>query len=167
MTEPTTPIFPEILLKKRCSVCREVKSLEEFVKARQKRDGYTGRCKACKSKKDRANYTTEKGRRGWLRQKFGITPEDYDQMLADQGGRCAICGREDSKSILNPNKPAAHKSIHRLHVDHDHETGQVRALLCGTCNRGIGMFLDNADLVYAAATYLRSWELKRIMEEAS
>lgn len=61
-------------------------------------------------------------------------------MLVGQGCRCAICG-----------SPRGARS---LHVDHDHTTGKVRALLCGNCNKGIGNFQEDPDLLLAAAMYV-------------
>lgn len=66
-------------------------------------------------------------------------------MLSQQGGVCAICG-----SGPDGQGPSGQT----LNVDHDHATGKVRGLLCRTCNRGIGLFYDDADRVMAAAAYL-------------
>lgn len=72
---------------------------------------------------------------------YGISLADYEQMLVEQDGRCAICGQ--------PPKDR------RLAVDHDHETGRVRGLLCyGHCNRAIGLLRDNPELLRRAAEYL-------------
>jgi hypothetical protein len=81
-------------------------------------------------------------RRAHLRAKYGLTPADYDRMLAGQGGGCAICGElaADGQS---------------LHVDHCHDTGRVRGLLCFNCNAGLGMFDHDGARLDAAATYLR------------
>jgi len=76
-----------------------------------------------------------------LRKTFGLTGAAYAIMLADQGGRCAICRRE----------PRAGSS---LHVDHDHGTGTVRGLLCFRCNGGLGQFKDDADRLRLAADYV-------------
>ena len=90
---------------------------------------------------ERATYL----RRRWmLREKYGITPEQYDEMLAAQGGGCAICGRTES---------GRSQSGHLL-VDHDAQTGQVRGLLCHPCNVSLGHFRDDPDLLVAAAMYL-------------
>lgn len=72
---------------------------------------------------------------------YGITPERYDEMLAEQGGGCAICG-------------GTNESGRALAVDHNHITGVVRGLLCDRHNVGIGMFRDDVDDVLAAASYL-------------
>jgi hypothetical protein len=82
-----------------------------------------------------------------FRRLFGITHEDYDRMLMDQHGRCLICGATESK--------ISHALV-PLVVDHDHGTGRVRGLLCGSCNAGLGMFADDPDRLVAAAAYLLS-----------
>ncbi len=78
--------------------------------------------------------------RGYL---YGITPERYAEMLAEQGNACAIC-----RSTEWPGKG------NRPQVDHDHDTGAVRGLLCSNCNHGLGQFRDNLDLLRAAIAYL-------------
>jgi hypothetical protein len=80
-------------------------------------------------------------RRGTLRRKFGITPERYEELLEAQGGVCAIC-----------QKPCS--SGRRLAVDHDHEAGIVRGLLCRRCNTAIGLLGDDAVSLLRAAGYL-------------
>ena len=75
-----------------------------------------------------------------LKRSYGISVEDYDRMLEKQGGKCAICGEVDDH--------------HSLAVDHCHETGAVRGLLCSLCNRGLGLFKDRADLLTAAIKHL-------------
>lgn len=72
--------------------------------------------------------------------RFGLTPEQYDAMLAEQGGVCAICQRPDADR--------------RLAVDHDHATGRVRGLLCKSCNKALGAFRDSTDLLLRAVEYL-------------
>jgi hypothetical protein len=79
-----------------------------------------------------------------LRRSFGITVADYNAMLEEQGGGCAICGRQD-----------ASQAKRRLHVDHDHATGAIRGLLCHGCNVGLGSFRDDPARLERAAEYLR------------
>src|SRR5207253_2176895 len=69
-------------------------------------------------------------RRSHLKRTFGLTIEQYESMLAAQGGGCAICGRPPREDIS-------------LHVDHDHETGRVRGLLCFDCNATLGKAADD------------------------
>jgi hypothetical protein len=77
-----------------------------------------------------------------LRKSFGLSVEDYDALLASQGGVCAICGK-------HPNDAPK-----RFHVDHDHATGAVRGILCHTCNQGLGQFKDDVARMRAAVAYL-------------
>lgn len=77
-----------------------------------------------------------------VRHVYGITLEQYHQMLADQNYRCAICGQEDEVEGR------------KLAIDHCHTTGKVRGLLCGKCNRGLGLFYDNSKLLQNAISYL-------------
>lgn len=77
--------------------------------------------------------------------KYGLTEAEYDKLLIDQGGRCAICGQEPR---------GGRTASARLHVDHCHDTGTVRALLCTRCNQGLGYFKDDPALLRAAADYI-------------
>lgn len=77
-------------------------------------------------------------RRAHLKSKFGITPTDYDRMLVEQSGGCAICG-----------KPPTSR---RLHVDHDHDTGKVRGLLCTRCNTSLGWLESHGEKAGAYLT---------------
>jgi hypothetical protein len=83
----------------------------------------------------------ETNRRSYLKRKYGVTPEWYDEQLAAQGGGCAICGRPPRDDIS-------------LHVDHDHATGALRRLLCFLCNNLLGDAADDAGRLRAAADYL-------------
>jgi hypothetical protein len=87
--------------------------------------------------------TYEISRRYNLKKKFGMTTGDYDEMLAKQDFRCAICGDKDPKTQSGV-----------FTVDHNHDTMEVRGLLCNLCNRAIGLLSDDAYLAYAAARYL-------------
>lgn len=81
-----------------------------------------------------------------LEKAYGLTEADYELMLRDQGGKCLICGIEQSLTRNN-----------RLNVDHDHSSGKVRGLLCGRCNTGLGMFGDSTVRVERALAYLEYW----------
>ncbi len=88
--------------------------------------------------------------------KYGLTLAEYDRMEAEQDGRCYICGEREV--VQRKPKGGRPNTIAHLSVDHDHETGQVRRLLCNRCNRAIGLFRDNPHLLEKAATYLRSFQ---------
>lgn len=91
-----------------------------------------------------SNYTGLDRRDVIIRNQYGITLEDYNNMLEAQGYKCAICGNEDEVEGR------------RLAIDHCHTTGKVRGLLCGKCNRGLGLFYDNFTLLQNAIEYLKN-----------
>ena len=82
---------------------------------------------------------------GHLSGDYGITLEKYNEIFEKQGGKCAICGSENSGS----------KTTKYFFVDHDHSTGKVRGLLCCKCNFGIGQFNDDIELLKNAIKYLK------------
>lgn len=83
-------------------------------------------------------------RRAWqLRTRYGMTVEQFDEMLAAQDARCKICRSED---------PKGHG---RWHVDHCHTTGKVRGILCSDCNTALGLVCDSPTTLVRAAHYLR------------
>jgi len=97
----------------------------------------------CYTKEDRAAYE-----RAWrYLRRFGITMEQYEAMLKAQDDRCAICGNAEKTN-------GKHGEPMELAVDHNHATKAVRGLLCNSCNKGIGHFNDDPDLLRAAIAYL-------------
>ena len=80
---------------------------------------------------------------------FGITEEDYEVILEQQRGVCAICGDGPNAHWVRSQKNKV------LAVDHDHKTGKIRGLLCAKCNAGLGAFLDNPKLLRKAVKYLK------------
>ena len=86
------------------------------------------------------NATVQRDRN--LRNKYGISLDEWEKQFAEQGEVCAICGID---------YPAGAKG---WSTDHDHETGQFRGILCVRCNRGLGSFLDSPSALRAAADYL-------------
>lgn len=102
-------------------------------------------CQPCADKEARQKRPTrpqnEDRYRDWrYRRAYGISLEQYNEMLEAQDGRCAVC--------------AEPPSIQRLHVDHDHRTGRVRGLLCMPCNRAIGNLKDDPERVKRLLEYL-------------
>ena len=84
-----------------------------------------------------------------LKFNYGITVVEYEKMLADQGGVCAVCGREETQRHNRTGRPR------RLAVDHDHETGEVRGLLCAPCNQTIGLMDESPERLKAVIQYLQ------------
>lgn len=156
---------------KTCTKCQVSKPLERFsTRPTTKRIVHRGKCKDCvssesKSKRseERRKYERERAqaikngtwvkrgsevqtpedvlasnRKWFINKEYGLSPEDYDLMVESQGNACAIC-----------------KEVKKLHVDHDHITGEVRELLCHGCNTSLGGFKDDPELLEAAADYIR------------
>lgn len=90
----------------------------------------------------------EKVRGYRLKQLYGLSQAQYDEMLERQGGVCAICGKPEAR--------VQGGKVKALAVDHDHATEAVRGLLCDLCNRVLGLFEDDPDRFYAAASYLHT-----------
>lgn len=82
-------------------------------------------------------------RRNHLRRRYGLTPEQKEELFVSQDKQCAICG--------NP-------SPTRWAIDHCHKTGRVRGILCQSCNTGVGLFADNTERLKAAIKYLKAQE---------
>ena len=93
----------------------------------------------------RSRNTPELRRKYRLSHKYGITPEDYDQMVIDQGDKCFLCDAEE---------PGTKHGF--WHIDHCHDTDRLRKLLCSTCNTGLGSFYDNPEVLRRAADYIEA-----------
>jgi hypothetical protein len=92
---------------------------------------------------DHRGYSSAEYRRHYhLKTNYGISQSDYQRLFDLQDGQCAICGTTDPK----------HYGM--FNVDHDHETGKVRGLLCAQCNQGLGKFRDNIHFLEQAVLYL-------------
>lgn len=125
-----------------CAVCKRKLPISAFYKRRDRNasDGRpVYRCKDCHKTPE------ERVRRRNLAQ-YNLTIDEFDRMLAEQGGVCAICG---NVQVVRPGKQK--KSFA---VDHDHSTGLVRGLLCHPCNVGLGMFREDPRIFLAAMRYL-------------
>lgn len=127
-----------------CSICREAKIGTEFRWSLYKRDSY---CKICRRAKDRERYKNSNGAGKdrvfdqSLRRLYGITLAQYNEMLAEQKHLCALCGEVPDTD-------------RRMHVDHNHVTGKIRALLCHHCNLLLGNAKESTGRLRQAIAYL-------------
>lgn len=135
-------------LTKTCTGCKSEKPATNEFFGRHRGDRLNPRCKACRCAEEaERRFGKLAADPDWRskeseRQQWGQTGV-YDALVARQGERCAICGTDE---------PGA--GNRRLAIDHDHETGEVRGLLCSNCNMGMGQLGDSIDRLVAAAAYL-------------
>jgi Autographiviridae endonuclease VII len=146
-----------------CSTCEETKPVAEFNKQPGVKDGLRRECRECESKRfkafyatnlqtqrarDRKRYPTEREMRSnaHYKRKYGISIEEYQRMLEQQNGVCAICHQAESVTWKGRAIPLA--------VDHCHKTGKVRGLLCNRCNRVLSLFDDDIEVMKSAINYL-------------
>jgi hypothetical protein len=129
LNELTNPAAPT----KRCRKCGQTKTKADFHRDPRSGDEKAGICKACAGIITRASQ---------LRRKYGLSPEQLDRLFHQQRGRCAICQEKpDERGLV---------------VDHCHESGDVRALLCNACNTLLGMARDDIGRLRAAIRYLEN-----------
>ena len=138
-------------VSKECLKCKAIKNLSEFHKDKNKY-GSAYYCKICATANSRKHYNRrikedpeykESKRNSWLRKTYGITLKEYKDKLANQNHMCAIC----QVALLDNGT--------WTHLDHNHKTGELRDFLCTNCNRGLGHFQDNPDLLLKAVDYLK------------
>ena len=153
-------------MTKRCPRCQRDQPISLFAPDRRVPGGLQSHCKPCKAtgererrqrnpdhvraveraqyrRNPRAHKATD------LKWKYGLCFDDYERMIVESSGRCAIC----SVQFDGPKEPA---------LDHCHDTGAVRGLLCQRCNRAIGLFGDAPETLDSAAKYLRSHRATRV-----
>lgn len=172
-----------------CAKCRQRKSEADFYKRGSSQSGVVSYCKPCVNKRARrwARDNPEKVKRSaarWYREnrekargaarrragenrgkytehqwasriksRYGVTREEYERMVAAQEGKCKICGRGDTGRVGS-----------KWPIDHDHKTGQVRGLLCVTCNSLLGHAKDSPGILRSAIEYLDSFERLQVTD---
>lgn len=147
--------------RKRCPKCKVPKSTKEFSKCVSRYDGLQPYCTKCRREYDKINQRKyradpakkDKFREYDLKKRFGITLDDYNCMMDEQDGKCAICGAIYGDNFGNP-----------LTVDHCHKWGHIRGLLCRNCNYGLGNFDDNVEYLHNAIRYLNETGKKALKE---
>lgn len=132
-----------------CKSCKEEKREEDF-----HRDNYAT-CIKCRNEQWRYRYKNDHDFRRkylddcWrrtLKYKYGITADEYEEILIKQAGLCAICRQPEKKQYKG--------KITKLHVDHNHETEKIRQLLCHSCNMMIGYAKEDSEVLRKAADYI-------------
>lgn len=139
---------------KHCGVCNKDLNVSDFRKDSSHGDGLSSKCKPCSNAWHREYRKQNPGLReryppskydrhhSHIKATYKISKDSYNDMLSSQSGGCAICGGKT---------PGGRGSFH---IDHDHETGVIRGLLCASCNMGIGMLGDNPSRLRLALSYL-------------
>ena len=151
---------------KTCTICKIPKDEGAFYK-RSENNTLRAECKKCqtirstkwqnknpeKVKRQRKDFKEKNplyARNQFLKWRYGLTLEDKQRLLDMQDGKCAICGSTDPQDYRNA-----------WHVDHDHETDEVRGILCLRCNLAIGYLDDSPERAEILAAYLRGWKCGR------
>lgn len=98
--------------------------------------------RARKYKQENRQKVTDFSYKAHLKERYGLTFDEYQIMVNQQNGLCAICNTPSNR---------------RLQIDHDHATGKIRALLCHLCNKGLGCLKDNKEIMQAAILYLEKY----------
>lgn len=125
------------------STCPEVVTDRKYCEAHAERcRAYSRKFRDSLSKEERAR----RYRDAQLRTLYGISLDEYEEMLLSQRGLCKICEL--------PERHMKRGKVCALSVDHDHKTGVVRGLLCNNCNRALGLFGENASVLESARRYL-------------
>lgn len=156
-------IRPEGTTDLLCRACKEEKKLEDFFPSMFKIRYPT--CRRCCSQEQQVSKLKNQGTyHAWMKKnreyhryrhlekKYGLTSVEYEARKTAQKNLCAICNNPETALCRGGR-------ISELHVDHDHNSGEIRGLLCNKCNRGLGYFVDDPTILRAAADYLERSKL--------
>lgn len=146
---------------KTCQKCKQILDISEFYNNKRCAGKKDTTCKPCMKANARQYYAENrevvlarinndwlKQKDSTLREKYGITLDDYKILWENQQGKCKIC--DDFRGLFEEPK-------RQLVVDHCHKNGQIRGLLCMACNTGLGQFKDRVELLNQAIKYLEVW----------
>jgi len=128
---------------KTCSKCKQDKPLTEFRKDKSKKDGYSPMCKTCR---DLYPRDKRKDQLSAYRREYGLSPAEAEAVFERAGRCCQLCGMSEQEHMEKFQK--------RLSIDHNHQTGTVRGILCHNCNTALGKLLDNPILLAKAIVYV-------------
>ncbi len=129
-----------------CTSCQMWKPFHAFRIDRKASCGLSSHCKKCCNERQRSKMSPHDYRRQNLKAFYGMTPSQYDRMLAGQGGVCAACGQPETTRNNQG-------GVRTLSVDHNHLTGEIRGLLCTTCNISYGMLQESPDRIRKLLAY--------------
>jgi len=145
-------------LSKKCPRCKDEKLVAKFYSDKSHKDGLSTECKTCRKLQAKKRRASEQGskliRESKLKDKYGITLDEYDKLFEEQNGVCAICKQPETKKHITG-------AIYRLSVDHNHRNKKVRGLLCKRCNIILGQLeVDDkgVELLQAAIIYVRKYQ---------
>lgn len=142
-----------------CSVCKLIKVLAEFHKSKSTKDGHCYRCKTC-DYQARIKYRTERKlqyqfvtRKEYRKRVYGLTDDNFNAIWDKQNGKCPVCDKLLTDGLGTNHLPS--KAV----IDHCHDTGRIRGILCTMCNKGLGLLGDNVHGLTKAIQYLRQHEV--------
>jgi len=119
---------------------------KEFISNRPDKKYCRKQCRKAASQKRNNSTKRWRKKKRWKNRGINITYQEYNDLLNKQEGKCAICKKHYSEVI---------QSV--LQVDHNHSTGKIRSLLCGSCNMGLGFFKENQQILKQAIEYLNTY----------
>lgn len=130
---------------KRCPMCEEIKPFDAYNSNAARYDGLRSICRACQSIEDKRYREQNPDQHAdWqMKSRYGISRADYDALLAKQNNRCAACGDELQGGRFQ-------------HIDHCHESGTVRGILCINCNLALGYLKDDPERITGLLAYIIS-----------
>ena len=149
--------------KLKCISCGKLRTKSMFYKNSGCVSGREGECKICWRNRSMTRYGKIKTEPAFIKTmrdnslmaKYGINTEQFEAIASSQNNVCSICGRKEV---------ARHKGgrLQRLSVDHCHDSGIVRGLLCRKCNTAIAAFDDDIDVLASAISYLRNSKVRKV-----
>lgn len=146
---------------KTCCKCKQYKAFQLFHNDKTSKDSYSYKCKECALEDANLWYAQKKHTIDWLDRWGGYLTRywpdksrkeaiyEYFRLLDIQNNVCKICSKPETFITYNSPK------IRKLSIDHCHKTGKVRGLLCNRCNKGLGQFEDNLELLEKSLAYLK------------
>lgn len=134
--------------KIRCAKCRRWKLSHLFSASTKELVKFQAYCKSCDNKRQESPLRKSQRKRAQTLRQYGITEDQYQELHTRQNGVCAICLTNTITDSRNG----------RLSIDHDHLTGRVRGLLCGLCNKAVGLLRDDPELARRVIVYLSGGE---------